>query len=291
MRYAEYAEKKRHGSPRFPLQYYFVDHTHPQYVMQAHWHKEFEILRVLEGELILYLNNAPKKLKKGDVIFVGCRTLHRATPKRCNYECIVFDLNMLIRQNGDLTEKYLLPILGSEVEIDCHLTNNSDLIYQFVSSLFESVKDKKEARELEIFGTLFRIFSLLYREKYILAKEDVFHSRSERAVTKTIRYIQENFHSPITLEKLSEVSGVDEKYLCRIFKEYTSKTPITSVNELRIENACNEMTVNKKSITRAAFDSGFNDSSYFSKTFRHYKKMSPKEYKKSFTESEKDQVM
>jgi len=190
-----------------------------------------------------------------------------------------------MRQKEDLTEKYLRPILGSEVEIDCLLTEESDPLRQFVSSLFDSVKEKKDGRELEIFGILFQIFSLLYREKYILPKEEVFHSRSERAVTKAVRYIQENFHSPITLEKLSEVSGVDEKYLCRIFKEYTSKTPITYVNELRIENACNEMTVNKKSITRAAFDSGFNDSSYFSKTFRLYKKMSPKEYKKAFTEN------
>ncbi len=283
MRYAEYAEKKRHGSPKFPLQYYFVDKSHPQYVMQAHWHKEFEIIRVLEGELILYLNNTPKKLKKDDILFVGCRTLHRATPKRCVYECVVFDLNMLTRQSGDLTEKYLLPISGSEVEIDCMLTDMSDPLYSIAVSLFQSINEKKDAKELEIFSILFQIFSLLYREKYILPKEEVFHSRSERAVTKAIRYIQENFHTPITLEKLSEVSGVDEKYLCRIFKEYTSKTPITYVNELRIENACNEMTVNKKSITRAAFDSGFNDSSYFSKTFRLYKKMSPKEYKRNFS--------
>ncbi len=284
MRYAEYVEKKRHGSPKFPLQYYYVDKTHPQYVMQAHWHKEFEIIRISEGELTLYLNNTPKKAKKGDILFLGCRTLHRAIPKKCIYECIVFDLNMLLRQSGDLVEKYILPIISSEVEIDCHMEESDGAFYSAASSLFHLMGEKRSAKELEIFGILFQIFAFLYDKNYILPKEEIFHSRTEKAITKTIRYIQEHFHTPITLEKLSEVSGLDKKYLCRIFKEYTSKTPITYVNELRIENACNEMTLNKKSITQAAFDSGFNDSSYFSKTFRAYKKMSPKEYKKAFIE-------
>lgn len=80
---------------------------------------------------------------------------------------------------------------------------------------------------------------------------------------------------------LSSISGFSEKYLCRIFKEYTSKTPITYINELRIEKACNEMGINKKNITYAAYESGFNDLSYFCRTFKKYKNITPKEYIKS----------
>lgn len=61
------------------------------------------------------------------------------------------------------------------------------------------------------------------------------------------------------------------KYLCRIFKEYTGKTVVDYINELRIDNACHEMTVKGMSVTRAAYDSGFNNLSYFCKVFKHYK--------------------
>ena len=292
MRYAEYLEKKRHGSPKFPLQYYYVDKTHPQYIMQAHWHKEFEIVRILEGELALYLNNTKNDLKQGDILFTNCRTLHRAEPKNCTYECIVFDLNMLLRQNGDLIEKYILPITSSSVDLNCHLRESKKALYLTTSSLFQTAKQKKVGKELEILGLLFQIFSLLYQEKYITPKIEISSSPTEKSVIRAIRYIQENFQTQITLKKLSEVAGVNEKYLCRIFKEYTSKSPINYINELRIENSCQEMTLGKKTITQAAFDSGFNDSSYFSKLFRMYKKMSPKEYKTSFSETaEKSNIL
>ena len=40
------------------------------------------------------------------------------------------------------------------------------------------------------------------------------------------------------------------------------------------------MSTGQKNITRAAFDSGFNDLSYFSRTFKRIKGISPTEYKK-----------
>lgn len=49
---------------------------------------------------------------------------------------------------------------------------------------------------------------------------------------------------------------------------------------MRIEAACHEMKVNGSSVTQAAYNCGFNDLSYFSKVFKLYKGISPKDYKK-----------
>ena len=56
MKNSEFLEKKQHGTPEFPIQYYFVKSGHPQYVMPPHWHKEFEIIRVLSGDFRVFLN-------------------------------------------------------------------------------------------------------------------------------------------------------------------------------------------------------------------------------------------
>ena len=42
------------------------------------------------------------------------------------------------------------------------------------------------------------------------------------------------------------------------------------------------MTAGGKSITEAAFNSGFNDLSYFCKVFKRYKGLTPKEYQKNY---------
>ena len=74
---------------------------------------------------------------------------------------------------------------------------------------------------------------------------------------------------------------MNEKYLCRFFKDYTSRTPIDYINNLRIEAACHELTSGDMTITEAAIECGFNDISYFSKMFKKYKGITPREYSKA----------
>ena len=51
MKYSELIEKRRHGTREFPIEHYYIDKTHPRYVMALHWHKEFEIIKVRSGRL------------------------------------------------------------------------------------------------------------------------------------------------------------------------------------------------------------------------------------------------
>ena len=43
MQYINYRENRRRGTADFPLEYYHVTASHPQYVMSFHWHVEFEL--------------------------------------------------------------------------------------------------------------------------------------------------------------------------------------------------------------------------------------------------------
>jgi len=92
--------------------------------------------------------------------------------------------------------------------------------------------------------------------------------------------LERDFREEFSLKTLAADLGVSEKCLCRLFKEYTGKTIVEHLNERRVENACREIAAGR-SITVAAFDSGFNDVSYFCKTFKKYKGVTPSAYKKA----------
>ena len=70
MHYLDYNEKKQHGTPDFPIEYYHVDEHHPRYNMPFHCHKELEIIRILEGILYLKLDDEELEAKAGDIIFI-----------------------------------------------------------------------------------------------------------------------------------------------------------------------------------------------------------------------------
>lgn len=278
MKHTELMESKSHGTPGFPIQYYYIDSTHPQYTMPAHWHREFEIIRVISGSFSVYLNNIPYQMERGDILFVECGCLHRGLPQECVYECIVFNPNMLISIKGGMAEKYITDIAESAVGVNCLLNSENGGIYSATASLFATMAKKKLYYELEIHGILFKIFSLLYSESFIISNAKSQHSRRTDTVIGIINFIEENYRESITLDMLSENAGLSRKYLCRLFKEYTSKTVTEYINGLRTENACYEMAVKHKSVTEAAFDSGFNDLSYFCKTFKKLKGVTAKKY-------------
>ena len=284
MKFSDFHEIEQRGTLNFPVSYYHISKNTPRYIMVPHWHKDFEIIRIISGDFKIYLNNISYTLTAGDIIFVGCGTLHRGEPENCIYECIVLDLNFLRRKSNDIISTFITPIINGNSAINCVLNKTDDLIYANANALFSAMRNKENYFELEVSSLLLKLFSLLYKENYIhSSKENKSTAKQTQNVIKMLDWIEENLTEPISLEKLSEISGLNKKYICRIFKEYTSKSPITYINELRIEAACHEMTVNSSSVTKAAYDCGFNDLSYFSKVFKTYKGISPKDYKSEFS--------
>ena len=286
MRYTDYIEQKRHGSHDFPIAYYYLDSSNPQYIMQTHWHKEFEILRVLKGCITVHLNNTEYTLNSGDILLIEGGCLHTGEPKQCVYECVVFDPSMLKRQQNDTLEKYISPIIYSKMYVRNAIDPCDQEITDSVSDLFEAIRTMGSYFELKIYGLLFSLLAQLYGKKYLIPSDKSVHSRQSQTVITLISWIEKNLSEPIDLNKLSSISGLSPKYLCRVFREYTSKTLVQYINELRIENACHEMSVNNKNITEASYASGFNDLSYFCKIFKQHKGITPKEFKKKYYSSD-----
>lgn len=59
----------------------------------------------------------------------------------------------------------------------------------------------------------------------------------------------------------------------------TGVSPLQYVLHLRINYACRELQETRRGITEIAYDSGFEDSNYFSRTFRKFIGMTPREYR------------
>lgn len=120
MKYLEYQENLKRGSEGFPVSYYHLSPLHPRYHMPPHWHNEYEIIRVLSGELNVNINNRPLVLKKNDTAIINSGFLHSAEPKNGGcYECIVFDMEYFLKQRS------------SAPELPNELLNRQKLIYDF----------------------------------------------------------------------------------------------------------------------------------------------------------------
>ncbi|MEG0110545.1 MAG: cupin domain-containing protein, partial [Oscillospiraceae bacterium] len=70
MNYLAYHENKMRGTFDFPIELSLVTPLHPRYQMPFHWHMEYEIILVQEGEFALSLDTEVLVLHTGDAALI-----------------------------------------------------------------------------------------------------------------------------------------------------------------------------------------------------------------------------
>ena len=263
MIYSKLYENTQRGTPDFPIEYYSLDSTHPRYLMQAHWHKDYEIIRVKSGTLEVRLNNAEVLLQKNDSVFLPSGIIHSATPKKCKYDCIVISPPVLYATGK--CRKLIKTDITKPV-----IFNNS----KTVDSLFKCFLEKQKGYELNTVSMLYSLCAdSLNHKSHIKISNEYKVERIKPAIT----FIEENYATDIKLSDLSQSCTMSSNYFCKFFKEVTSQTPMEYVNIYRIECAC-DMLNSGVSVTETALNCGFNDLSYFIHVFKKHTGFSPKQY-------------
>ena len=74
MKHDSYNEQRERGNFSFPVEYHYVTNHHPRYNMPYHWHIQYEIIRVLEGKIVISIDENEYTASAGDIIFItdGC---------------------------------------------------------------------------------------------------------------------------------------------------------------------------------------------------------------------------
>ncbi len=284
MQYLNYRENRQRGTADFPFEFHHVTRIHPDYVMPLHWHTEFELIRILKGALLLSVANRDYKLNEGDFVIIPSNLPHTAIPNACEYECIVFDAKCLLGKN-DSSNRFITELLEHSI-IPQYVFPSSEARIHFPAwALFDSLASKKPGHEMLVFGSLYVILGVIMENHlYKLSSE-----RSEYGFRKSIKlqqamnYMEESFRQHLSLEDIATKIGMTPQSFCRFFKDMAHCSPIDYLNSYRIERSCYQLLTTNLSVTEIAFENGFNDLSYFIKTFKKYKGTTPKKYMKTIS--------
>lgn len=105
-------------------------------------------------------------------------------------------------------------------------------------------------------------------------------SNSDIYIEAAINYIKTNVSSSMTVTDLTDVLGISQPYLYRIFKEKFGKSPKQYMNDYRIEQAKLLLRDSMITVTQVANSVGFQDVLSFSKFFSSKAGISPQNYRK-----------
>ena len=283
-----YHEKKQHGTIDFPVEYHYVDKKHPRYVMPHHWHKEWELIRVLDGTVYLVVDEEVIKASTGDIILIRGGSLHGHAPAEYIYECFLFDLQRLF-QSEDPIKKHLRPFYRNELLPANHFPSGAyPEINNAVGRIMHCASAEETGwRELMLLGALCDFYSqILYLGLY--CTNDNINALSKIDTIKgVLDLVEQNYASSLTLEEMANCAGMSPNYFCRVFKQIVHQSPIEYVLHYRIERASLLLLNPNLPITTVALDCGFNDHSYFIRVFKKLKGITPKQYQLCYAEKAK----
>ena len=112
-------------------------------------------------------------------------------------------------------------------------------------------------------------------------------SAAQMYVDFSVNYIKTNYDQNITVSKLTEVLGVSQPYLYKIYKKAFGKSPKDFIIEYRINQAKRILSETDLSVADTARSVGFSDSFAFSKCFSSRQGCSPTEYRNMCKKREK----
>ena len=239
----------------------------------ANWHNNIEILYCCGGTGQIICNSIAYDVQKGDLMVVNTNVLHAFHSKeRFEYHCLIVDSDFLA--TNDIT--------AEKIEFETIVTSET------AQRLFEDVVEAVSATDqYRIAAARAKILELVvYLARNHSAEMSVDEKRRgiiDENVKPVIAYIKSNFAKRLTLEDIAEEVGLSKYYLAHTFKKAAGITIIAYMNAVRCQYAYSLLQMQKYSINEVASMCGFENNSYFTKTFKKVMGFLPSEVLKKQT--------
>ena len=235
----------------------------------ANWHENLEIQYCNEGEGYVLLDGQRYEVKKGDLTVANSNSIHfTGTNNEIRFSVIIIDSQFCKDVDIDHTK-----LLFESVFQDENIVN----IFNEIKEVYDSEDPCKTA--------LYRMLALKLlielRKHHLIGERDNYTEKASfKAVKDAVAFIQEHYSERITLDDIATILYIDKYNLARKFKEQTGKTIINYVNEIRCDNA-KRLILEGIPVHEAARLCGFNNMSFFTKTFKKHTGKTPSAYKSS----------
>ena len=282
--YFELKENKPHGTKDDPFSTYHIENAGRSFQIPVHWHDEFEIIYVRSGFLTVSISGESYIGKTGDAFVVSPGNLHLMGSQTgtVDYYTFLFPLKYISFRTDDMLDEKLLEPLNSGHLMICPRVNDTakELCEQLIE-IYEAKNDESESKITTQVRTkiiLLQFILEMWKKGFVIENDTSGRNIVEKEM---VSYIQQNFTGKISLREFGEQFHLSEKYISRYFKEHFHITLSQYVTYLRLEHAKQLLQDTDIPVTDVAMQSGYQNVSYFIRSFQKAYAVSPLKYRKN----------
>jgi len=267
---------------------FFIQYGNHDIDLPEHFHADFhELVIVLNGTATHIINSEESFIKKGDVFVLNEETSHGyRDPNDFQIINIMFKPKKMVEVGDDLKKSsgyQALFVLEPFFRKDHRFSNTlslpiSSLEYaaELGANIIGEYKNKLQGYQTMIYSHFMEMIVLLSREYELHTKDTQNYFIS---LARAVSFIEDNYLNAVKLEELADIANLSVRHFSRIFKNTYDTTPIEYIIKLRLSHACFMLKKSKSSISDIACESGFDDSNYFTRQFKKYIGITPRQYR------------
>lgn len=246
---------------------------------EYHYHPEIELVCVVSGSGTRHVGYHKSSFREGDLVLIGSNIPHSG-----------FGLN-----SSDPHEEFVLQFKEEIINMPNEVAELAPLrkllsVAKFGILFSPLTKEKVLPKLYEIWNTeeskrymlLINLLVFLSEQRdYILLNKEAMPftiiSRNKERLQTIFTYVEKNYDQNIDVHYVSQISNLTLPAFCNFFKKTMKITFTEFVNQYRIEKAC-QLIIQGKSISESCYKTGYNNISYFNRSFKKYTGKTPTEF-------------
>lgn len=236
----------------------------------SNWHEHLEILICKSGLGALILDDRKYNFTEGNVFIVNPNVIHSLKSiTEMHYVCLHIDKKFYLENFADLGTVKFIEFMESDKKTA-----------EFLEQILLENSGNGELKNAKLKAIVLQLLIYLLENCRTDDLTSNHNSKSYTRIKNAMSYIENNLNRNLTLDIIAQAVGINKYQLSREFKATTNKNVFEYINHLRCKTA---MALLKKgvTVTEAAESCGFQNLSYFSRTYKKYMGELPGKQKKS----------
>lgn len=228
-----------------------------------------KIYYIVGGECEIIIEGHPYHGSCGDLFIIPAGVRHSYRHINQNYVTkywFHFNLDVGGRSFFDAVKLPCFSRIGKQTEL-----------ISLFQAVLDSQNDSTLSGQLLLKADLLRLLS--YCIKTLHADEVIC---GDTKLDQVLSFMQEHLRMPMNLSMLAGMAHLHPNYFVRLFKEKTGLSPMKYLAQRRMEYAKSALENTDLPISAIMEETGFQDVSHFSKTFKRYSGHAPNIYRKLY---------
>lgn len=238
-------------------------------MVKSHYHEYFELYFLESGQRYHMVGDTLYYLHPGEFILFPPYIMHYSYGD----SDIPFKRLVLYFTREMMAVPDSMDILGNHAHV--YKADEKREIHTILQWILKNQESDDRYSEESMYLLLNHLIITLIRSSADVAKPE-----KETRINQIIRYLNENYTNPITLEDLSAHFYLSPYYLCREFKKHTNNTIVQYLNSLRVCHAQRLFQETDQSVTEISKIVGFSNVTHLNRIYKSITGQSPSQTRK-----------